>query len=90
MCQYDTANAGIDLFASDTIIYYEPTIVSITLEQSRDRIDRNGQTNKCSYIFLLTKGTVEEEIYKTVSNFADFNEKVFTEYITQYQRSYAK
>lgn len=90
VCQYDTANAGIDLFASDTIIYYEPTIVSITLEQSRDRIDRNGQTNKCSYIFLLTKGTVEEEIYKTVSNFADFNEKVFTEYITQYQRSYAK
>lgn len=90
VCQYQTANAGIDLFASDTIIYYEPTLRSTILEQSRDRIHRSGQKNKCSYIHLLTKGTVEEAIYKALSGYADFGEKLFTEYMSQYQKSYNK
>lgn len=90
VCQYQTANAGIDLFSSDTIIYYEPTLRSTVLEQSRDRIHRSGQKNKCSYIHLLTKGTVEEAIYKALSGYADFGEKLFSEYMSQYQKSYSK
>ena len=90
VCQYQTASAGIDLFASDTIIYYEMTLRSNILEQSRDRIHRTGQKNKCSYYFLLTKGTVEEQIYKSLAGYSDFSEKLFTEYINQYRRSYTK
>ena len=86
--QYQSANAGIDLFASDTIIYYEPTTRSVVLEQSRDRIHRTGQTNKCSYIHLLTKGTVEVDIYRALSGYSDFSEKLFTEYMDGYRRSY--
>lgn len=88
VCQYQTANSGIDLFASDTIIYYEPTIRSMILEQSRDRIHRTGQKNKCSYIHLLTKGTIEVDIYRALSGYSDFNEKLFSEYITNYRRNY--
>ena len=88
VCQYQTANAGIDLFASDTIIYYEMTLRSVVLEQSRDRIHRSGQQNKCSYFFLLTKGTIEEQIYKTLVNYQDFSERLFTEYLSSYRRSY--
>lgn len=88
VCQYQTASAGIDLFASDTIIYYEPTLRSNTLEQSRDRIHRTGQANKCSYIHLLTKGTVEVDIYRALSGYSDFSEKLFTEYMEDYRRSY--
>lgn len=88
VCQYQTANSGIDLFASDTIIYYEPTIRSMILEQSRDRIHRTGQKNKCSYIHLLTKGTIEVDIYRALSGYSDFNEKLFTEYMTNYRRNY--
>jgi SNF2 family DNA or RNA helicase len=88
VCQYQTANAGIDLFASDTIIYYEMTLRSNILEQSRDRIHRTGQKSKCLYIFLLTKGTVEEHIYKTLSGYSDFSEKLFTQYMEGYRRSY--
>lgn len=88
--QYQSANAGIDLFSSDTIIYYEMTLRSNILEQSRDRIHRTGQQNKCSYYFLLTKGTVEEQIYKSLAGYSDFSEKLFTEYINQYRRSYTK
>lgn len=90
VCQYQTASAGIDLFASDTVIYYEMTLISNILEQSRDRIHRSGQKNKCSYYFLITKGTVEEQIYKSLAGYSDFSEKLFTEYITQYRRSYTK
>lgn len=88
VCQYQTAAAGIDLFASDTIIYYEPTLRSNILEQSRDRIHRTGQRAKCSYIHLLTKGTVEVDIYRALAGYSDFNEKLFTEYMDGYRRSY--
>lgn len=89
VCQYQTASAGIDLFASDTIIYYEPTLRSDILEQSRDRIHRTGQKNKCSYIHLLTKGTIEVDIYRTLAGYSDFSEKLFTEYMSNYRRSYS-
>ena len=88
VCQYQTASAGIDLFASDTIIYYEPTLRSTTLEQSRDRIHRTGQKQKCSYIHLLTRGTVEVDIYRALAGYSDFSEKLFTEYMDGYRRAY--
>lgn len=90
ICQYKSANAGIDLFASDTIIYYEPTTQSVVLEQSRDRIHRQGQTRACSYIHLITKGTVEVDIYRALAGYQDFSEKFFVEYINSYRKSYAK
>ncbi|MDD2952517.1 MAG: DEAD/DEAH box helicase [Parabacteroides sp.] len=88
VCQYESANAGIDLYASSTILYFEPTDRSMTLEQSRDRIHRTGQKKPCSYIHFITKGTVEVAIYKALSNYQDFNEKLFTEYMDFYQRKY--
>lgn len=90
ICQYQTAAAGIDLYTSDTIIYYEPTLRSNLLEQSRDRIHRAGQVNKCSYIHLITRGTVEVSIYRALAGYSDFSEKLFTEYLQTYQRSYSK
>ena len=90
VCQYQTASAGIDLFASDTIIYYEPTLRSNILEQSRDRIHRTGQVNKCSYIHLITKGTIEVDIYRALAGYSDFSEKLFTEYMNNYRRSYSE
>lgn len=65
--QYQSGAAGIDLYAADTTIYFEPTLRSTTLEQSRDRTHRSGQQNKCTYIHFITKGTVEEHIYNALS-----------------------
>ena len=89
ICQYQTASAGIDLYASDTIIFFEPTLRSQLLEQSRDRIHRSGQVNKCSYIHLITRGTVEVSIYRALVGYQDFGEKLFTEYLNSYRRSYS-
>lgn len=90
ICQYQSGCQGIDLFAADTILYYEPTLRSNVLEQSRDRIHRNGQRNVCSYIHFITKGTVEEQIYKALAGYSNFNKKLFTQYMSEYQRSFRK
>lgn len=90
ICQYQSGCQGIDLFTADTTLYYEPTLRSNVLEQSRDRIHRQGQRNVCSYIHFITKGTVEEQIYKALANYSDFNQKLFNEYVSEYQRSFRR
>ena len=89
ICQYQSGSTGIDLYAADTIIFYEPTLRSNTLEQAKDRIHRIGQTSKCSYIHFITKGTIEVAIYRALKNYNDFSKKLFEEYMTEYTRSYS-
>ncbi len=86
ICQYQSASEGVDLFAADTIIYYEPTLSSNTLEQSRDRIHRISQTRPCSYIHFLTTHTIETAIYKSLKNYSDFNQAVFEKYMETYTK----
>lgn len=84
--QSKSGSAGIDLYASDTCIFFEPPISSNIVEQARDRIHRPGQTNKCSYYFMLTSGTVEFAIYKALLNYQDFGEALFTRYLDEYTK----
>ena len=90
VCQYQSANAGIDLYAADTMLFYEPTLSSNILEQAKDRIHRIGQKQKCSYIHFITKGTIERAIYNALKGYRDFNEKLFCEYIKDYQKGWSK
>ena len=73
VCQYRSANAGIDLYAASDMIFYEPTQSSTVVDQAMARIHRNGQTRNCSYYWLLTDKTVEHDIYDRVVNGIDFN-----------------
>lgn len=73
VCQYRSANAGIDLFSASDMIFYEPTQSSTVVDQAMSRIHRNGQKNKCSYYWLLTDNSVEYDIYERVVNGIDFN-----------------
>ena len=79
ICQYLTANAGIDLFASSHTVYYEPNLSTTVIEQSRDRIHRIGQSHPCSYYWMLTEGTIEEDIYKRLADKTDFNKSCLEE-----------
>lgn len=88
VCQYQSASTGIDLYAADTMLFYEPTDSSTTYEQCKDRIHRIGTVNKCSYICFRTEGTIEVAMYKALQNFADFSDALFSEYITEWQRTY--
>lgn len=86
VCQYQTANAGIDLYASDTIIFFEPTLSSTINDQAKDRIHRIGQSNKCSYYYLITEGTLEQKIYSTISRGSDFGKEILLDYLREREK----
>ena len=86
VCQYRSAAAGIDLFAADTMLFYEPTLSSQTFEQACDRIHRAGQREKCSYILFETAGTVEVKIWDALMRHRDFNETELRAFVKEVQK----
>ncbi|MEG1354057.1 MAG: DEAD/DEAH box helicase [Malacoplasma sp.] len=49
-------------------IYYSLSFSYEEFKQSQDRIHRIGQTNKCTYIILQGRNTIDEKIYKCLIN----------------------
>jgi SNF2 family DNA or RNA helicase len=86
ICNYKSANAGIDLYAASTTIFYEPTLSATILDQSKARTHRAGQLNKCSYIHFVTKKTIEEKIVNALLKYIDFNEKMFENYLLEFNK----
>lgn len=66
VAQYQSGGVGIDLFASATMVLWEPCTSALLLEQTRARIYRKGQTRHCQYIYLYTPGTIEKKVLDTV------------------------
>ena len=79
--QYQSGSSAIDLFASSFTIFYEPTDSSTILEQARSRTHRNGQNHPCNYVFLIAENSIEEDMYKRLSSYEDFNEKTYREVV---------
>jgi len=77
--QYQSAARAIDLFASSYTIFMEPSDSSEITEQYRARTDRNGQTESCEYVWLLTEGTIEVDMYRNLKGFSDFSEEAYRE-----------
>ena len=55
---------GLNLVGADTVIHYDPWWNPAVEDQATDRAYRIGQTNNVYVLKLLTKGTIEEKIYK--------------------------
>lgn len=83
VAQYQTASAGVDLFAARLMLFYEPCLSSTVHQQARDRIHRIGQTLPVCYFYLLTDGTIEFAIYKALSQYADFDAAFFEDYLEE-------
>ena len=60
--QIDTLSTGLTLTAADTCVYYSLNYSYGTYYQSLSRIHRIGQTNKCTYIHLISPKTVDEKV----------------------------
>lgn len=86
VCQYESANAGINLYASSHMIFFEPSLATITVSQARDRIHRIGQHSPCSYYWLLTEGSIEEEIYKRLEKKEDFTNECIAQFVDNSRR----
>ena len=66
VAQYQSGGTGLDLFASHTMIFFEPHQSALIYGQARARIFRKGQEQKCSYYILTTPGTIEDRVWQTV------------------------
>ena len=61
-----TGGFGLTLTEANTVIYYSNGYDLETRLQSEDRAHRIGQTNKVTYIDLITPKTVDEKILKSL------------------------
>lgn len=77
LVQYQSGSSGVNLQKASKIIYYSPPIKSDFFEQSKKRIHRIGQDNKCTYWKLITNNSIELNIYNTLAKKQDYNEELF-------------
>lgn len=56
------AAKGLTLHRADTTVYFSNNYSLETRLQSQDRIHRIGQTNRCTYIDLITPNTIDQMI----------------------------
>jgi len=55
---------GLNLTGADTVIHFDPWWNPAVEDQATDRAHRIGQKNSVQVIKLITKGTIEEKIYR--------------------------
>jgi SNF2 family DNA or RNA helicase len=69
--QLQTTGMGLTLTAASVAVFYSLDFSYANYEQSRARIHRIGQTQKCLYIHLVAKGTVDELIMNALKHKGD-------------------
>jgi SNF2 family DNA or RNA helicase len=74
-----TAGRGITLTEANTVIYYANDFNLETRIQSEDRCHRIGQHNPVTYIDLITDGTIDGKIVKSLRNKINLSAKVLGE-----------
>ena len=75
--QYQAGAMGLNLQKANKIIYFTPPLSSELFEQSKARTHRIGQERTCFYYYLTCNGSVEEKIYKALSERRDYTERLF-------------
>jgi len=66
VAQIQSGGVGITLTAADTVIFYSTTFSYADYEQARARVHRIGQGNSVTYIHLLVKDTIDEDILTAI------------------------
>ena len=76
--------AGLNDFVKTNIaVYFSPPENYIDFVQSKGRIDRIGQTKQPVYYYLQIIGSVEPQIYKSLSEGKDFDTHLFEQWLEQ-------
>ena len=77
--QYQAGAMGLNLQKANKIIYYSLPESSALFEQSKKRIHRVNQKNKCLYYILICRNSIEEKILKALEMRKDFTDFLFKE-----------
>ena len=79
LIQYQAGAYGLNLQKARRVIYFTLPESSELFEQSRKRIHRIGQTQKCFYYLPICTGSIEERILKTLKMRKDYTDRLFQE-----------
>ena len=77
LIQYQAGAYGLNLQKCCRVIYFTLPESSEMFEQSRKRIHRIGQSNKCFYYIPICQGSVEERIMMTLKERKDYTDALF-------------
>jgi SNF2 family DNA or RNA helicase len=72
-----SAAHGLTLTRGSTMIFYSLSYSYESHEQARNRIHRISQTNKCLYIYLIAKGTIDEVLMRVLRRKADLQDIIY-------------
>lgn len=75
--QYQAGAMGLNLQKANKVIYYSLPLSSELFEQSKKRVHRIGQEKPCFYYLLICKGSIEENILKTLEQRKDYTNRLF-------------
>jgi SNF2 family DNA or RNA helicase len=78
--QIATAGLGITLTAASTMVFYSTDYSMSNHEQTRARVHRVGQDQKCTYIYLTARSTVDEKVLKALREKADLARTLVDDY----------
>ena len=78
--QIQAAGLGITLTKASTMVFYSLDYSMSNFEQCKARIHRSGQTEKCHYIYLIAKGTLDRKVLKALKNKDELARELVDEY----------
>lgn len=74
--QIQTVSMGLTLTASSTMVFYSLSYNFADYSQARARIHRIGQKNKCLYIHLTVKDTIDETVLQVLRRKDDISHSI--------------
>jgi SNF2 family DNA or RNA helicase len=80
--QIATAGLGITLTAASTMVFYSLDYSMSNFEQAKGRIHRVGQNEKCTYIYLIARHTIDEKVLKSLENKSNLAKSMVDDYHT--------
>lgn len=78
--QYQAGAMGLNLQKANKVIYFTLPQSSELFEQSKKRVHRIGQNERCFYYFMMCIGSVEESILETLQMRKDYTDELFKAY----------
>lgn len=83
LVQYQSGALGLNLQKYNRVIYYSPVQWSELFQQSSKRIHRIGQNKTCFYYRMITRNSIENDIYMTLDKRQDYTDALFIQNYTQ-------
>ncbi len=78
--QYQAGAMGLNLQKANKVIYFTLPQSSELFDQSKKRVHRIGQTQRCFYYYLMCSGSVEEDILTNLELRRDYTDELFKKY----------